>query len=171
MAIFGGARDASFIRRINKELLGDIINQQCIFYKHNIEATKTNIYGEPEKGIRFFKDPVIFNCLINRNDPRTVNGDLGTLDIARNLDFYFLRDHLVEASLFPEIGDIIMYHEVYYEVDEVIDNQLFVGKNPMYTNSPNPLNNALDKFGYSVSIICKTNYVSADKVNITKTRI
>jgi hypothetical protein len=63
-----------------------------------------------------------------------------------------------------------MYNEGYYEVDNIISNQYFVGKNPDYPNEVNPLNPGLDKFGSSISIICETHYVPADKVGITQER-
>lgn len=170
MAIFGGERDISFIRKINREYLNNIVNQQCIFYKYNLEHTEVNIYGEPKKGNRIFNAPVIFNCLINRGDQEYTSDEMG-VDFARSLDFHILRDDLVEKNVFPEIGDIIMYHEGYYEIYALVENQLFVGKDPQYPNAPNPLNPGLDKFGYNVSIICKTHYVAQDKVGIIKSRI
>ena len=170
MAIFGSSRDVSFIRKINREYLGDIVNQQCVFYKYDLAQNKSNIYGEPENGNRIFKAPVIFNCLINRGDQEFTSDELG-IDFKRDLDFYLLRDDLVDANLFPEIGDIIMYHEGYFEIYNLVDNQLFTGKNPDYPNEPNPLNTGLSKFGYSVSIICKTHYIAVDKANIIKSRL
>ena len=64
-----------------------------------------------------------------------------------------------------------MYQEGYFEVDTVINNQLFVGKDPDYPNEANPLNPGLSNFGYNVSIICKTHYTPADRFNIDKTRL
>jgi signal peptidase I len=78
---------------------------------------------------------------------------------------------LVDSDVVPEVGDIILYEEGYYEVDSIITNQYYMGKNPDYPNSPNPLNPDLDKFGYNVSIICQTHYVPADKVGITRERL
>ena len=46
MALFGSARDISLFRKINRELLGDIITQQCAVYKFELSKTKVNIYGE-----------------------------------------------------------------------------------------------------------------------------
>ena len=49
-----------------------------------------------------------------------------------NLDFnkdYDQADYF-GADLEPEVGDIIMYYEGYYEVDDVIANQFFMGKGP-----------------------------------------
>ena len=43
MALFGARRDVSLFRYVNRELLGDIITQQCAFYKYklNFELTGT----------------------------------------------------------------------------------------------------------------------------------
>jgi hypothetical protein len=93
--------------------------------------------------------------------------------------FRFLRDDLTTGSLgysnltediVPQIGDIIFYQEGYYEVISAREDQYFVGKNPAYPNSPNPLETDLDQFGYNVSIICDTIYVPADKVGLSKER-
>ena len=168
-ALFGESRDISLFRNINRELLGNIINQQCIFYKYELAKTKTNIYGEASEG-RYFKNPIIFNCLIKRNPQESPTSEVG-VDFGRVIDFALLKDDLVDANLVPEIGDVIMYQEGYYEITNTISNQLFIGKNPDYSNEQNPLNPELSRFGYDVSIICQTTYVNADKLNINKNRI
>ena len=54
---------------------------------------------------------------------------------------------------------------------ELCRYQLYVGKDPKYPNKPNPFENDLDKFGYDVSIICKTHSVPSDKLGITRERL
>ena len=169
MALFGGERDISLFRHVNRELLWDIITQQCADYKFKIEETKVNIYGEAAEE-KYYMGPVLFNVLIERQDQQFPETDLGT-DFSWAIDFKFLRDDLVDAEVVPEVGDIILYEEGYYEVDDVITNQLFVGKDPRYPNKPNPFENDLDKFGYDVSIICKTHSVPSDKVGISRERL
>jgi len=127
------------------------------------------MYGEASSG-KFYKEPVLINCLIDRNDQQHPITDTG-VDTIWNVDFAFLKDDLVDAQLLPEIGDTIMYNESYYEIDNIISNQLFVGKDPDYPNTPNPLNIELDRFGYDVSIITKTHKIPSDKVNIIKSRL
>ena len=95
------------------------------------------------------------------------NTDIGR-DYSRTMTFSFLRDDLVDASVNPELGDIIMYQEGYFEIEQSYDNQLFVGKDPDYPYNVNPLNPGLENFGYSVSINCIAHYIPADKVNLTK---
>lgn len=169
MARYGSERDISLFRHLNRELMGDIITQQCAIYKFKLDETKVNIYGEAA-GEKYYMGPVLFNCLVERRDQEYPETDLGT-DFNWGANFKFLRDDLVDSDVVPEVGDIILYQEGYYEVDSIIANQYYMGKNPDYPNSPNPLNPDLDKFGYNVSIICQTHYVPADKVGITRERL
>ena len=64
MALFGGARDISLFRHVNRELMADVITQQCSFYKFKLEETKVNIYGEAAEE-KFYNGPFLFNVLIN----------------------------------------------------------------------------------------------------------
>jgi hypothetical protein len=59
-----------------------------------------------------------------------------------------------------------MYNEAYYEIDNVNENQLILGKNPDYTYS-----NGAAGFGQSYSIILTGHYSSPDKLGITKERL
>jgi len=186
MALFGSARDISLFRHVNRELLADIITQQCSFYKYKLEETKVNIYGEAAEE-KFYMGPVLLNCLIERQDQDYPETDLGT-DFSWGATFKFLRDDLLNkmedfneffeptnyqygANLVPEVGDIIMYQDGYYEVDSTNANQYFMGKNPDYPNNVNPINPGLENFGSSISIICETHYVPADRVGITQERL
>ena len=169
MALFGTQRDVSLIRNINRELLGDIITQQCAVYKLNLEETRVNIYGE-SSGAKYYQDPVLLNVLLERGDQTYNSSDMG-IDYSREVEFRFLRDDLVDASLVIEPGDILLYYESYFEVDTVKDNQLFVGKDPRYPYNSNPLNPGLEDFGANLSIICSTHYTPADRVQITRERL
>lgn len=170
MAMFGGSRDVSLIRRLNRELMGNIITQQAAFYKYKLDKTQTNIYGEASKE-RFYDGPFLFNCLINRSDQEYPE-DIEGVNYMQGISFSFFYDDLVDANILPEVGDIILYQEGYYEVFNTVSNQYFVGKNPFYPNNNsdgtlNPLNPGLEKFGSNISIICQTHYVPADKVAIS----
>ena len=177
--MYGGKRDVSLIRHLNRELLGDIITQQCSFYKFKVEQTKVNLYGEAS-GEKYYMGPVLLNCLVERRPQEYIDTDLG-IDFNWGIIFKFLRDDLLDkgrsfsdlygANLVPEVGDIILYQESYYEVDSITSNQYFVGKNPDYPNNTNPFNPGLENFGYNVSIICSTHIVPSDKVGITRERL
>jgi len=168
MALFGRTRDVNLIKTINRELLGDVITQQASFYKVRLEETTFNLYGEAAGG-KFYDGPIIFNCLVQRDDQEYPESDLG-VDFDWSVVFKFLREDLINAGVNPEVGDLILYNEGYYQVDNVSSNQYFMGKDPSYPNEPNPLNPGLSDFGGNLSYIIKAHYEPADKFGITKER-
>ena len=170
MAMYTRQRDVSLMRKFNRELMGNIITQQCALYQFKLEETKVNIYGEAAEA-KFYDGPFLFNVLINRSDQTYGIEDDG-IGFNQGIDFYFFRDDLVDANVVPKVGDIILYQTSYYGVQSTVANQYWGGKNPSYPNNdsdgtPNPLNPDLDQFGNSVSILCSTYYIPADKVAIS----
>lgn len=163
MSMFGSARDVATFKIFSKELVEDIISQQIGYYKVRLGDTTPNIYGESLK--KYFIGPVLIPCLIVRGDFNVEGTDYGP-DSVRDVDFRFFKDHLVEANIVPEIGDVIMYNESYYEVDNTNENQLILGKDIDYSYS-----SATENFGQSYSIILTTHYSSPDKLGITKERL
>ena len=168
MAIFGSSRDVSMIRKVNRELMGNVISQECIFYKVNTTQTLVNMYGEQQGG-RYFSPPVIFNCLIEVGDQTSPTGD-GLVGFDWPMTFRFLRDDLVDANLVPAVGDFIMYQNAYWEIDNENMTHFFVGKDPDYPYNVNPLNPGLEFFGYNVDVICQCHYVPQDRINIVNAR-
>lgn len=169
MELFGSSRDASFLRHMNRELMGDIITQQCAFYKFKLNETKVNMYGEAAGG-KFFDGPILLNALITVNGTTSPTSDLG-VNFDWPLQFAFLRDDLVDASCHPEIGDVLLYQESYWEIDNTNITQFWAGKDPDYPYNTNPLNPGLEEFGYSVSVIAEAHYVPTDRINIIKARL
>jgi len=161
MSIFGSRNDFALIRKMNREILREIVEQEVGYYKISLENTEANIYGEALT--KTFLPPVLINCSVTYADQVVSVDDFGP-DLRRNLSFAFLRDDLVDASLVPEVGDIIMIYENYYEVDVVKENQYFFGKDPAYNYERS------DKFGASISIICDTHLTRADKLGILPAR-
>ena len=164
--MYGGSRDVSLMRRLNRELLGNIINQQASFYKFKLGETQENIYNEAA-GEKFYDGPFIFDCLVNRQDEQYQNTELG-VELSQNVLFAFLRDDLIDADVLPEVGDIILYEETYFGVSSVVENQYWLGKDPAYPNESNPLNPGLSEFGNNFSTLVNTYYIPADKVQISQ---
>tara|TARA_B110000858_G_scaffold28175_1_gene29766 strand:- start:341 stop:871 length:531 start_codon:yes stop_codon:yes gene_type:complete len=170
MAMFTRQRDVSLIRKFNRELMGNIITQQCAIYQFKLEETKVNIYGEAAEE-KYYDGPFLFNVLINRSNEAYAESDEG-IQFNQPIEFYFFRDDLVDAKVVPEVGDIILYQEGYYGVQSTVANQYWGGKNPSYPNNdsngePNPLNPDLDQFGNNLSILVSTYYIPSDKVAIS----
>ena len=163
MALFGRSRDVLLINSINRELLPNIVTQQVGYYKVTLGASTTNMYGESTD--KFFSEPTLLNCLIERQDPTWTSDTFGP-DTSQMLTVAFFREDLADVAITPEVGDIIFYYENYYEVDAVLENQYFVGKVPDYAYSE-----GLDQYGSSISIACSAHLVPADKLGITKERM
>jgi hypothetical protein len=162
MALFGKDRDISLFRTISREVVNDIIEQEIGYYKINLNVTNTNIYGESIQ--KSYIGPVLLKCLITRGEQNTTSEDKGQ-DRFRDINVAFLRDDLVIYDLLPEVGDVILWNNDYYEVDNLVENQLIVGKDPNYA-----ITNYLSDFGSDFSIIVKGHYTRPEKLNIERVR-
>ena len=194
MALYGGSRDISMFRRVNRELMGNIISQEIIYYKYKLGETKTNMYGEAFEG-RTFADPVMLFALLEIGNTTFPVSDLG-VDFDWPLTVRLLRDDLISklnpvnqgsfgtyqtpfiqygAEIHPEVGDIIGFQNGYWEVDNTNQTQFFVGKDPQYpyydADGNNPLNPGLEDFGYNVDVELTCHYVPSDRVNIILSRM
>jgi hypothetical protein len=178
MALYGANRDISLFRHLNRELINNIIEQKVGYYKIALDKSLPNMYGESTKKI--YNDPVLINCLIERGDTDPKTDEFG-MDITRTMKFRFLRDDLAGIDLstdqpadglgftyniVPEVGDVILWNNDYYEVNNANENQLIVGKDPLYSYSGNT-----DNFGSSWSIIVECFYIRPEKLGIAQQRL
>ena len=178
MALYGANRDVSLFRHINRELINNIIEQKVGYYKIILDRTLPNLYGESSQ--KSFYDPVLINCLIERGDTAPLTNEFG-MDITRNMKFRFLRDDLAGIDLcvdqnadgrgfthgvVPEVGDVILWNNDYYEVNNANENQLVVGKDPLYSYSSNT-----DGYGSSWSIILECFYIRPEKLGLSQERL
>ena len=157
MPLFGGNRDISLFRTMNKELINDIIQTEIGFYKFVLQDSETNVYGESDKKVYY--EPMLIPALITREDQTWNETDFGP-DSTQQMTFAFLRATLVEKNIVPEIGDIVLYNNDYFEFNSIVENQFFVGKNPDYS-----MNQDTDNFGVSLSIICKASKSRIEQLN------
>ena len=161
MALFGSARDVSLIRRLNKELINEIIDTEVYYYKPILDKTLINIYGEATD--KFFYDPVKIPCLIDRQDTEQVSDDFGQ-SYQHTATFNFLRDTLKDdKDVKPDVGDIIQWDNEYFMVDNVNENRLFVGKNPQTWDGG-------DGHGTSLSIICNAHVTRQTSIKLVNVR-
>lgn len=166
MPLYGHQNDISFFRKVNRELISRIISQEVVYYIIAPGETKTNAYGEASSATGKFYYPGVLLNLLRAPDPQITNdGDVGP-DQAQSIQFRFLRDDLVDISLVPQVGDIIMWKEEYFEVDNYIENQFIMGKDNNYA-----LSDATQNFGESWSILCNTHHSRPTKLNITQARL
>ena len=159
--LFGSNRDFNLLVNINRELLKDIVKQEVLYYKISLDDTEANIYGEALT--KNYWSPLKLNCLITRGDQVVTSDDFGP-DLNREASFAFIRKDLVDVNVVPEVGDIIIWNEDYYEVDTVRENQLFVGRDSSYN-----LTNYGSQFGSSLSIIVDCHQTRRERTGIMST--
>jgi hypothetical protein len=161
--IFGSTRDFDLLVNINRELLKDIVEQEVLYYKISLDDTDLNLYGESLEKVYY--TPNKLNCLIVRGDQIIDVDDFGP-DLNRDVSFAFIRRDLSDVNVVPETGDIIMWHEDYYEVDTVRENQLFLGRDNAYN-----LTNYGSNYGSSISITVDCHLTRGERVGIARQRV
>tara|TARA_R110000824_G_scaffold97522_2_gene233061 strand:+ start:1665 stop:2207 length:543 start_codon:yes stop_codon:yes gene_type:complete len=162
MALFGKSRDINLFHTINSELLKDIIQTEVAYYKFALEQTISNVYGEaPGKN---YYEPMKIACLIERQDQSWASDDFGS-DVNQSIDFRFLKDELITINLIPEVGDLLLFRNNFYEIDSKIENQLIMGRDKDYAISTETI-----EFGESFSISVGTHISRIDKLNLIPLR-
>ena len=159
---FGSSRDIDLMINIGRELLHDIIEQEILYHKISLEDTDVNLYGESLS--KSYWTAVKLNCLITRGDQVINIEDFGP-DLGREESFAFIRKDLEDKSVVPEVGDIVEWHNDFYEVDTVRENQLILGSDSSYN-----LGSSTSGFGRSLSIVIDCHLTRADRVGITESR-
>ena len=162
MALFGGSRDISLFNTFNNELLKDIIQTEVAYYKFALEVTKINVYGEaPGKN---YYEPLKIACLIDRQDQSWSSDNFGS-DITQEINFKFLKNELESINLIPEVGDILLFRNNFYEIDGKVENQLILGKDPDYAMASETTD-----FGKSFSILVNAHISRVEKLNLIPLR-
>jgi hypothetical protein len=142
-------RDLNMINSLNGELMGDIIENLVQIFKICPNETKTNIYGETSSETGKWYFPAIqISALIERSDMEAEYDDFGP-NRSQNYLFKMREKMLQQLEFYPEIGDVVFFNDRYYEIDNVISEQLLGGQS--------------DK---NHSIICNTHYTKYTSLNI-----
>ena len=162
MALFGKARDISLFHTLNSELIKDIIQTEVAYYKFALESTNINVYGESSS--KNYYEPMKIACLINIQDQSWGSDDFGS-DVNQIVDFSFLKKELININLIPEVGDMILYFNNFYEVNSRIENQYILGKNPDYSMATET-----SEHGDSFSVIINTHLSRIEKLNLIPLR-
>lgn len=117
---------------INAELLGEptkdrdgIVNHTTIWYSISVEDTKVNMYGESSAG-KVYNSGVKIACLTEADNFDWTNEEFGT-DEGQNVQFYILRQQLIDLDIVPQMGDIFEWNSAYFEINAIDENQLLAG--------------------------------------------
>jgi hypothetical protein len=142
-------RDLNFINSLNGELMGNIIENIVQIFKISPSQTVTNIYGETSSSSGKWYFPAIqISALIERSDMEAEYDDFGP-SRSQNYIFKMREKMLKQLEFYPEIGDVISFNDRFYEIDNVVQEQLLGGQTEK-----------------SHSIICNTHYTKYTSLNI-----
>lgn len=146
MPKFISPRDVNFFKGIARELVDDVVQNLIVLYKVNLNDTRVNLYGESLS--KSWHVGVELYSLINKSDNVASYDDFGS-NTNQPVEFRLDRYACEEKSVYPEIGDVIYFDDVYYEIENTNEVQ-FVGGQP-YNN---------------FSIVCTANMVAKSSLNI-----
>lgn len=141
-------RDFRLFTSVNNELMDDVMEIIVSIFKISPE-TQTNIYGEvSQKTGKWYYSPIEVSSIPER--PEMTSDDEG-FGVNRNQThiFKFLETELKRINFYPEHGDLILYNDKYFEINNVVQEQLLGGQP--------------DK---SFSIICNTQYTTLSSIQI-----
>ena len=119
-------KEFDLINSMNEELIDEFVGQSVDIYKVSIENTDENLYGE--SSTKYYEIGFRVNCLILYNEPEIQHEEIGT-DLNASVEMYFQRENLASGSLnfYPEIGDIVDWNDIYWEINGTTEPQLFAG--------------------------------------------
>ena len=122
---FTSQQDYNLALHFNKELVNTFIDIPVVLYKLNVVQSKKNVYGEATS--KKWYVGVQVPCLVDRQLNTAVK-DGQTINIEQSSEFNFLRKELNDRNIYPEIGDIIDYNSMYFEIHQTNELQLVAGQ-------------------------------------------
>ena len=146
MPLFVTPQDYAFFTGINHEIIDQIIETAVIIYSLDATENPPNIYGENTQ--KLYKPGILCNALITHDDQTTEDDQFGP-NVFQNIICGFQRLTLQDKDFYPERGDVIRWNDGYFEITQVIDNQLIAGR-----------------FGISHSILCTAVMTNRSVINI-----
>jgi hypothetical protein len=148
MPKFVSERDVNFFKSIARELVDVVVQVEVALYKLNIYESKINIYGESTN--KTWYQGVSLFAMVDKDPENVVYEGFGP-DNSQLITFKFDKELCEERGIYPEIGDVILFDQSYYEIDNTNEVQ-FIGGQP-YNN---------------YSIVCTTFMTRKSNLNITE---
>ena len=119
-------KEINLIDSMNEELIDEVLGQYVDIYKISLDETEANVYGE--SATKYYNVGFRVNCMINYNEPETIQDEFGA-DVNASIEMFFQRNNLASGSLnfYPEVGDITDWNNHFWEINSVTEPQLIAG--------------------------------------------
>lgn len=118
-------RDVRFMNSVNGELMADIIEQLVVIYKINPHETTANLYGESVEKSYF--QGVQTTCLVETDPESTLYEGFGP-DVKKGTLFRFHQKLCEMKDVYPQVGDIVLWENAYFEISNIVENQYLGGQ-------------------------------------------
>jgi hypothetical protein len=145
MPVFLSQTDVNYMISISKEMVDEIIGTKVLIYAIDPE-TPNNLYGESTEKI--YLPPIDVSALIDHTD-QNFEHDMAGQNVMQAVSFGLIRNEMKEKNFYPTVGDIIKWNNSYFEINEIVDNQLIGGR-----------------VEYKHSIICKSHMTNKSIINV-----
>lgn len=149
MPMYFSEMDINTLKSISEELVQKVMDVDVLFFKLNPQKMQTNIYGEAKKKSFSYHPAIQVKGLVQHN-PQEL-GYAESVTYKNNTTFKFLISTLQKHNLYPEIGDIIGWNKLFWEITKVTQQQLIGNMTQL-----------------EWSKICETTVLSNSKVNQLK---
>lgn len=122
MSLFFKERDLQLFKSISEQLVQKVMQINVMLYKINPQQIQINVYGEAKRGLKSYHKGVSIFCLIEHTaHSLDMNESMKRTDTTR---FKFLISTLQDVNIYPEIGDVIQWQGVFWEITLVTSQQL-----------------------------------------------
>ena len=161
MAKFFNSKDLDFLKTISEEVVDYVVAQYVTLFKVSVGESKTNLYGESLG--RVYHEPANLMCIVDR-EPMSQQYEGFGPDARQVSEFRFNRQRLRTQTLptittingnevpadaiqnttygYPEIGDVILFDETYFEITKIVENKLIGGLPDVYDDVNNEFGDA-----------------------------
>jgi hypothetical protein len=186
MPKFFNAKDLDFIKTISEEIVDYVVEQAVTLFKVSVGETKTNLYGESLGKV--WRAPSTLMCIVDREPINIVYEGFGA-DKQGTVEFRFNIQRIRETSYavpkvrdingtlipteaiqnvevgYPEIGDVILYDGIYYELDNVREPQWIGGSPEIYDKESNKFEDASNQL-IATGIMARRSQIQIDERTI-----
>ena len=183
MPKFFNSKDLDFIKTISEEIVDYVVEQAVTLFKVSVGETKTNLYGESLGKV--WRAPSTLMCIVDREPINIVYEGFGA-DKQGLVEFRFNRQRIRDTSYsvpkvrdingtlipteaiqnvevgYPEIGDVVLYDGIYYELDNVREPQWIGGSPEIYDKETNKFEDASNVL-IGVGIMVRRSQIQIDE--------
>lgn len=144
---------AHFVQHIASELINEQGGQSIFLFRVN---TKDSTHDSPysiynESTNKKFLAPVEIPCLVGINTRVTTSFENVDLEEQTELQAYILRETLKQQDIFPNIGDVIVYQRLFFEVYDIDDVPTLQGS-PEYKYAINLMAHSIRRNKYDIPL-------------------